>query len=426
MSQSDCKIIEWKTCRACNSKNIIPVISLGEQYVSNYIDLDFDYKDEKKVPLELILCDPKSGCGLLQSKHTASREDIYRQYWFRSGLNETMKNALKDITKNAEKIVELSQNDMVLDIGCNDGTLLRTYTSKVFKAGFEPAKNLIDYAKISTDKIINNFFTLENFQNEFGNKKCKVITSIAMFYDLEDPNTFVNDITKILEEDGIWIIQMAYLVPMLELNAFDNIGHEHLEHYSFIPLKKLLEKHGLTIFNVEINRVYGGSIRVYIKKESNNNLEISESIQKIELFEKNKKLNEKKTYEEFSNRAVGIKNKLVEFIEKEVDEGKIIYAYGASTKGNTLLQYCGLNSNLIKKAIDRDPVKCGKKTIGTNIPIISEEDGRKEKPDYFLVLPWHLSDYFKIREKEYLDQGGKFIVPLPKVRIIDKNGERFL
>ena len=409
------------SCRACGSKHLIPILSLGEQYVSNFVDNNYDYKDEEKVPLELILCDPNSnGCGLLQLKHTASRTLLYKQYWFRSGLNETMKMALKDITQKAEETIKLSPEDMVLDIGCNDGTLLRTYKSKAKLIGFEPANNLIKEAKQGTDYIINDFFSYNNFKKHFDGLKCKIITSIAMFYDLEDPNSFVNDVVQCLANDGIWIIQMAYLDPMLKLNAFDNIGHEHLEYYSLKSLKKLLEKHNLNIFNVEMNEVYGGSFRVFVKHKNNKLMPISPSVSELEHNEEEIGLDNKKTYEDFAKRVTNIKEKIISFIKTETERGKIVYAYGASTKGNTLLQYCNLNNSLIKKAADRDPIKHGKKTMGTEVPIISEEQARLEKPDYFLILPWHLLEYFKQREKQFLDSGGKFIVPLPKFEIVGK------
>jgi len=408
------------SCRACGSTKLISILSLGEQYISNFVDNDYEYKEEK-VPLELILCDSNSnGCGLLQLKHTASRTLLYKQYWFRSGLNETMKMALSDITQKAEGFVKLSPEDIVLDIGCNDGTLLRTYKSKAKLVGFEPANNLIKEAEKGTHYVINDFFSFNSFRKHFDGLKCKIITSIAMFYDLEDPNSFVKDVVQCLSDNGIWIIQMAYLDPMLKLNAFDNIGHEHLEYYSFKSLKRLLERHKLDIFNVELNDVYGGSFRVYVKHRNNKLMSILPLVAKLEHDEEKFGLDNKKIYEDFAKRVINIKERLYNFIKTETERGKLVYAYGASTKGNTLLQYCNLDHSLIKKAADRDPIKYGKKTIGTEIPIISEEQARLEKPDYFLILPWHLLEYFEQREKQFLDNGGKFIVPLPEFKIVEK------
>jgi len=404
-------------CRSCGSTNLTNILSLGLQYPSNFIELNSISDKREQIPLELIFCEKKD-CGLLQLKHTASRESLYKKYWFRSGLNEKMVEALKDITKSVEKRISLSENDIVLDIGCNDGTLLRSYQSKVRLVGFEPASNLVDEASKDTDLIINNFFSFYEFVQHFPNERIKVITSIAMFYDLEDPNSFVSDIVNCLDQDGIWIIQMAYLIPMLELNAFDNIVHEHLEYWSLKSLKRLLEEHDLEIFDVELNDVYGGSFRIFVKTKKNDKINIQNSVDEFLKKEDEFGLEKKETYLNFANRVNSLKNKLNDFIKKEISNGKLIYAYGASTKGNTLLQFYNLNNKLISKAADRDSKKFGKMTVGSNIPVISEEQARDEKPDYFLVLPWHLVDFFKERENEFLNNGGKFIVPLPDFKII--------
>ena len=404
-------------CRSCGSTDLTPILSLGLQYPSNFIELNSIPDKKEKIPLELIFCEKKD-CGLLQLKHTASRESLYKEYWFRSGLNEKMVDALKDITKSVEKRISLSENDIVLDIGCNDGTLLRSYQSKVRLVGFEPASNLMNEASKDTDLIINNFFSFFEFVQHFPNERIKAITSIAMFYDLEDPNSFVSDIVNCLDQDGIWVIQMAYLIPMLELNAFDNIVHEHLEYWSLKSVKRLLEEYGLEIFDVELNDVYGGSFRIFVKTKKNGKINIQNSVDEFLKKEDEFGLEKKETYLDFANRVNSLKNKLNDFIKEEISNGKSIYAYGASTKGNTLLQFYNLNNKLISKAADRDSKKFGKMTIGSNIPIISEEQARDEKPDYFLVLPWHLVDFFKERENAFLKNGGKFIVPLPDFKII--------
>ena len=404
-------------CRSCRSNNLIPVISLGNQYPSNFIDDSYIPDDQNKIPLELILCGEKN-CSLVQLKHTASRESLYKQYWFRSGVNEVLIKALEDIAEDVEKRVSLSQDDIVLDIGCNDGTLLRSFNSNTQLVGFEPASNLISEADHGTTKIINDFFSFDEFAKHFPNKKCKAITSIAMFYDLDDPNSFVTDIADCLDYSGIWVIQMAYLVPMLESNAFDNIGHEHLEYYSLHSLKNLLERHGLEIFDVELNDLYGGSFRIFVKHKKNDQIQILDSVKELEVKEDEHGLSLRETYDAFAKRVNSIKTDVCNFINQETANGKIVYAYGASTKGNTFLQFCNINNKTVKKAADRDPAKHGKKTIGTNIPVVSEEQARKEKPDYFLILPWHFIDFFKEREQKFLNSGGKFIVPIPKFEII--------
>jgi len=418
------KYTEIEFCRVCENSDLVKILSLGSQYISNYVDEKFVHSNDDKVPLDLVLCPENSGgCGLLQSKHSASRELLYKEYWFRSGLNESMKSALKDITLNVEKMSTLNSEDLVLDVGCNDGSLLRSYDTNVIKVGFEPASNLVNEAKVGTNFIINDFFNSKKFFEIFPEKKCKVITSIAMFYDLDDPNEFVKNIADCLHSNGIWIIQMAYLIPMLKLNGFDNIGHEHLEYYSVKALNVLIEKHGLKIFHVEKNDVYGGSIRAYMTHKNNNEISTLPSVQNIIQDENNLGLDDVTIYNEFADRVNKIKDKLRKFISEQVNNGKTVYVYGASTKGNTLLQFCDFDTDLIAKAVDRDKNKIGKMTIGTKIPIISEEQARLEHPDFLLVLPWHLIDFFKEREQDYLKSGGKLIVPIPKVKIIEENNE---
>ncbi|MFH1750952.1 MAG: class I SAM-dependent methyltransferase [Candidatus Micrarchaeota archaeon] len=409
-------------CRACGSKNLLPILSLGPHYVSNFVDSGIL---GEKIPLDLVLCDPKQGgCSLLQLTCTAPAELMYHQYWYRSGTNQTMTLALADIAKSAEKIVDVQYGDIALDIGCNDGTLLRAYSDLgLIRAGFEPGKNLIPYAKEGTGKIFDDFFNANAFISEFGEKKAKIITSIAMFYDLENPNEFVADIGKILHKDGVWIIQMSYLPLMLEQNAFDNICHEHLEYYSLKSLEYVLNRNGMAVFDVELNDVNGGSIRTYIR-HSGGKPSIpggaAQRIEKMRTKERDLRLDEKGPYEAFARRVEAIKEKVFYFIRNEVANGKKVFVYGASTKGNTLLQYFALDSKLIAAAAERNPDKWGKKTVGSLIPIISEEEARAKKPDYFLILPWHFLTEFTQREEPFLKAGGKFIVPLPEFKIISK------
>jgi 2-polyprenyl-3-methyl-5-hydroxy-6-metoxy-1,4-benzoquinol methylase len=413
--------IEHNSCRVCGKKDLEPILYLGDQYVVNFVDSS-DQKTNK-VPLYLDLCNKKDGgCGLLQLRHTVPGDLLYRNFWYKSGVNQTMRNALMDISSKAEKIVNLNEGDIVVDIGANDGTLLRSYKSKGLRlVGFEPAKNLVKDAELGTTKIINDFFNFESFKKEFHDEKAKIITSIAMFYDLENPNEFVKDIVHVLHEDGVWIIQMNYLATMLENNAFDNIVHEHLQYYSLNSLKFLIDRHDLEIFDVELNEINGGSIRTYIKHKNSKKYSTSNKVTEILDYEIKKSFNENKPYHDFAKRISDQKDKTSQFIKKEVEEGKTVYVYGASTRGNTLLQYYGLDEKLIGAAADRNPIKWGKKIVGTGISIISEENAREDNPDYFLILPWYFIDEFIQREKNYLKNGGKFIVPLPEFRIIDSD-----
>ena len=415
------EVIEVNNCRVCDSSELIPVLSLGDQYPNDFVTDETIVDEKSRVPLDLVICG-QTDCGLLQLKHTYSRVALYDNYWFRSSINETMIKALEDITENIESRDILKENDIVLDIGSNDGTLLKSYQSdSLTLVGFEPS-NLFKGGISEKSIILNDFFNYEAFKEALGDQKCKVITSIAMFYDLEDPNKFVGDVAKCLHKDGIWVIQMAYLEPMINLNGFDNIVHEHVEYYSLFSLKNLLSRHSLEVFDVELNEIYGGSFRVFIKHKENENLELKQSVRELEMKEEEYGFTNVKTYIDFANRCHSIKKRLLSFLKEEISNGKKIYAYGASTKGNTTLQFFDIDSTLIPKVADRDENKFGKKTVGTNIEIISEAQAREEHPDYFLVLPWHLIEPFSEREAEYLQKGGQFIVPMPELALVSKEG----
>lgn len=410
-------------CRLCGAEALTSVLSLGNHYISDFVDEGS--APGQRAPLDLVLCNAEAGgCGLLQLRHTVDQDQMYRNYWYRSGVNQTMRAALADVTEKAEQLVHPRSGETVIDTGSNDNTLLLSYTTaKLRKVGFEPATNLMPYASHLDVHVINDYFSADTFHKHYPKTQPKVVTSIAMFYDLENSNQFTADVKNILDKDGLWIIQMMYLLTMLEENIFDNICHEHLEYYCLLSLEALLTKHDLKIIDVELNDVNGGSYRTYITHTGNASLQpfpgAEQRIQKLREHEKELRLDTTGPYEAFAQRVGEIKQQVVDFIKEEKAKGKSIYVYGASTKGNTLLQYFGLDNSIITAAAERNPDKWGKRTVGTNIPIISEDEARVAKPDYFLVLPWHFLAEFRHREAEYLASGGKFIVPLPKFQIIE-------
>jgi len=335
-----------------------------------------------------------------------------------------MTDELADIVEKVKSLISLKAGDYVIDIGSNDSTLLRFYKIPGLNTiGFEPAENLVNkYGREGVTKVITDFFNFSAWQKEYNGRRAKVITAIAMFYDLDDPNSFVADMLKCLTDDGLIIIQMLYLPSFIKRNAFDGICHEHLEYYSLFSLEKLLIRHNLEVFDAEFRPINEGSLRFYIRRKGNTSIKpfpgAAERVNSFRAEEAAMVLNDQEIYHEFVKRVNDIRDRVVNFIKEEHAKGKKIYAYGASTKGNTLLQYFGLDNSLIRAAADRNPDKWGKKTVGTNIPIISEEQARKEEPDYFLVLPWHFLPEFKQREREFLKRGGKFIVPLPEFQIV--------
>jgi hypothetical protein len=402
------------SCRACGSKELMDILSLGDQYLSDFVNGD---EKPEKYQLDLVLCQQ---CNLLQLKHSAPVSSLYTDsYGYRSGINQTMRNHLAQLVKEAYQLVLPSTGDIVIDIGCNDGTLLKSYNdSALIKIGFDPVKKFAKYISGTGIKFINAYFNKQNYEEYFGQKKARIITAISMFYDLDDPNTFISDLKGILDKNGILIIQQNYLVGMLLQNAFDNIVHEHREYYSLLSLEKLLDRHGFDVFDVELHDLNGGSFRTYICHQGAR--KITTAVIKLRASENKLGLQDKGIYRQFAGRIHELKEQLYGFIAGEVTKGKTIYVYGASTRGNTLLQYCGLDNTLIKKAVERNEEKWGKTIASVGIPIISEEQARKEKPDYMLVLPWFFKEEFVKREAAYIEQGGKLLFPLPKMEIVGK------
>jgi 2-polyprenyl-3-methyl-5-hydroxy-6-metoxy-1,4-benzoquinol methylase len=366
----------------------------------------------------------------MQLKHTVPPEVMYQNYWYRSGTNKTMQMALTDISNKAESLVHLREGDAVLDVGCNDGTLLASYKTRgIYKIGFDPAENLAPLSRQVADQVITDFFNAVAFQLDSGLKGRypKIVTSIAMFYDLEDPGKFVADVKTVMHPDGLWVVQMSYLPLMLKQNEVGNICHEHLEYYSLQSFEYLLKLHEFEIVDVELNDVNGGSLRAYIRNRGADASIFgdltycklaSERVCALREQEVRLGLDNPRPYTEFAVWVERIKRDVVSFVEEQVERGKTVYVYGASTKGNTLLQYFGLDHSLITAAAERNPDKWGKLTVGTHIPIISEVEARAAHPDYFLVLPWHFIEEFKQREKDFLLAGGRFILPAPHFTLI--------
>lgn len=400
------KTLKHDFCRLCGSDQLEDAFSLGEQYINDFVEKD-KVKAGIKAPLDLVMC---KQCSLIQLRHTAPQELLYsRHYWYRSGVTQTMRDALRDVSATIECMVNLKAGDVVLDIGANDGTLLASFdVPDLIKVGCEPANNLIEMLSKHTEYVMHDFWSSERYNQlaqGWGIGKAKIITALGMFYDLEDPNSFINDIQKTLAEDGIFVAQLMCLASMLKKNDLGNICHEHIEYYSYKSLRYMFEKNGLEIFKIEENSVNGGSYRIFARHLDKGSIDFDEHCSMTDLLD-------------FKKRIDDSRDKCVSFIKDEVKNGKTVYVYGASTKGNVILQYYGLDHTLITAAAERSPEKCGKYTIGTGIPIISEEEARKAQPDYFLVLPWAFFNEFYEREVEWRRNGGKFILPLSEFRVV--------
>jgi hypothetical protein len=365
--------------------------------------------------------------GLVQLFESYDPDKMYKKYWYKSTINELMRKQLKDIVTKACDLVKLNWGDIVLDIASNDGEMLTNYSRDLIRVGVDPSDVALKSSIYHDNDIhlINNYFGAYSYLEEFG--LAKVITCAAMFYDLDRPLDFLWDVEKCMTDDGIFIVQLSYLPLILNQMSFDGIGEEHLCYYSLTSFKYLLNLTNLEIFDVEINDVNSGSIRIYITKKSNmeniNNALHTTLVREMRIksllqLENISSLNKISTYQRFKKDIDSVKEELISTLKKIKSEGKSIYGIGASTKGNTILQYCGIGPELIDAIGERNSDKFGLYTIGTGIPIIDECDMRNSKPDYLLVLPYTFVTAFMLREKELRDSDTRFIVPLPEVRII--------
>jgi SAM-dependent methyltransferase len=343
-----------------------------------------------------------------------------------------MRKELSDIVESILKVQRLKEGDLWLDIACNDGTLFNYVPNHIKKLGIDPAEDsFTEESRLIADEIIQDYFTLESYnRSQFATKKAKVITCIAMFYDLDEPIHFLRDVKEVLDDDGLFVVQMSYTPLMIKQLAFDNITHEHVYYWSLSSLNKVMTEAGLKIVDCQLNDVNGGSFRIYIKKENSDETKFATRpfrdvcnvrVETILNWEQTQNLDSETTWLDFYQRVQDLKKETVDFIKQEKLKGKKICGYGASSKGNTLLQYFELDETLLDAIAERSPFKYGHKTIGTNIPILSEEDVRNLNPDYMLVLPWHFISEFIEREHEFLNRGGKFIVPCPKFEVIGKD-----
>lgn len=417
-------LIFTKTCRVCGSSALTKVIDLGEQHLQGaFIKPGKPLPYLRKIATSLVRCDPtkdENACGLLQMSYTVPPEILYSTYWYRSGTNQTMRNHLKGIADEAVEITG-AKSARVLDIGCNDGTLLSYYPNNFIKIGIDPSDSVSTVDK--NIKVIQDIFPSLELAKEAGNEAFEIITSIAMFYDLEDPIGFVQNIKKNLSSQGLWIFEMSYMPLMLKMNSYDTICHEHLEYYSLAVIEYILKKAGMKIVKVSLNDINGGSIRCYAAHIDNfkfKNDEFLKDLQALRRKEFDLELDTDKPYKNFQSRIDKHKQELSSLLKKIKSEGKKIHVYGASTKGNTILQLCGIDGSIVDYAAERNPDKFGARTIGTDISIISEEESRAMNPDYYLVLPWHFKEEFLEREKEAISKGIGFIFPLPEIEIIKR------
>jgi len=400
------------------------LFTLGELFISDFVQEQ--PSADNKVEMKMMF-DPIT--KIVKLDKSADPHKMYGRYWYRSGINNSMRVALEDVVKSCLKVKTNFKDKIWLDIACNDGTLLSFVPKGFNKLGIDPCDDSFKNAALNhADDVIQDFFSKAAFEkSKFKDKKCDIITCIAMFYDLEDPITFLNDVESVLDDNGLFVMQLSYTPLMVEQLAFDNICHEHVMYYSLHSLQNVLKFANFKIVDVELNEINGGSFRVYCQKNQASSSSYGTApyrdvakfrVESLLNYENLIDANSEDFYLNFFQKIEELKKETVDFVQKAKAEGKTIGVYGASTKGNTLLQYFGLNDTLIEYAVERSAYKFGLKTVGTNIKIISEEDMRLNPVDYLLVLPWHFIDEFVQREHAFLSNGGHFIVPCPKFSII--------
>lgn len=459
-------------CRICGSQNLKSVVNLGYQYIQGFFPkIGESVSEAKGAEMSLVLCerdvaeplvltgDKNSGygCGLLQTQYQLDPTQLYTDYWYKSGTTATMTRHLRELVEEGlallgqargEGVVE--QNLRVADIGCNDGTLLSYYPKNFSRFGVDPsnviptsgsASSTSECGESSVEQpvFIQEFFPSKTLASAVGEGGLDLITSIAMFYDLEEPNAFCREIKRILAPSGLWLVEVSYMPRMVTEGWYDSICHEHVEYYSLSVLKDLFGRHGLKIVKAALNDINGGSILCFVTHQGCDafddcGLTVVDGEQNLASLlaqEERAGLFNAQTFYDFQVAAEAHREQLHELIQVLVAQGKSIHLYGASTKGNTLLQWCNLDQSMIACAAERSPAKIGLMTVGTNIPIVSEEQSRRARPDYYLVLPWHFRPEILKREEEMLVHGTRFIFPFPSIEVVDgsevgahKEGER--
>lgn len=401
-------------CRICGRPNLLTVLSLCELYLTGVFPRR-RHESITRGPLELVWC---SDCGLLQLKHSYDPNEMYGDnYGYRSGLNQTMIDHLAEKARALVSIASIEAGDVILDIGSNDATLLKAFPAETRRIGIDPtgSKFAEHYGEL---ELIPDFFNADAVESALDGARPRLITSIAMFYDLESPRGFVSDIARVLADDGIWHFEQSYMPSMLRTTAYDTICHEHIEFYSFAVVKTLLEACGMKVLDVEMNDINGGSFAVSAAKTQAPYTPNYPVIDWLLRQEATMGLQTPAPFREFEKRVFDHRQQLRELIEAIVGSGKTVLGYGASTKGNVLLQFCNFTEELLPAIVEVNEDKFGCFTPGTNIPIVSEAEAAPMRPDYYLVFPWHFKSAILRRESEFRARGGKFIFPLPEIAIV--------
>lgn len=411
---------EISSCRICHHRQLVPLLHLGEQCLTGIFPKSPD-EPITRGPLELVKCDGDDACGLVQLRHSYDSAEMYgADYGYRSSLNKSMVAHLRAKVAKLTAMAPPQPGDLVLDIGSNDGTLLSFYPPGLTVVGMDPTAAKFREFYQPHIEVIADFFSAASFKAQFGTRKAKLITSIAMFYDLDEPMRFVEQVAEILDEDGIWHFEQSYLPAMLAANAYDTVCHEHVEYYALGQIQWMMDRCGLKIIGIEQNEINGGSFAVTVAKTSSRHREDTAAVAAMLAAEARQGLHTLAPYEAFRSRVFHHRDALLALLADLSRQGASVLGYGASTKGNVILQFCGITTAQIPCIAEVNPDKFGKFTPGTHIPIVSETEAHAMKPDCLLVMPWHFRDNLVKREAAYLQRGGRMIFPLPEIQIVGR------
>ncbi len=403
-------------CRVAGSEHLIEVLDLGHQALTGVFPVDGSV-EVPSGPLKLVWC-PDS--RLLQLAHRFEPSQMYGEnYGYRSGLNASMVRHLEALVRTALRRVDLVPGDVVLDIGSNDSTLLRAYEGlELRRVGIDPTAAKFARYYPEDVEVVADFFSEAAFRKAVPSGQARIVTSIAMFYDLDAPVEFAREVASILADDGIWVFEQSYMPAMLRMTSYDTVCHEHLEYYSMLSVLPVLEAAGLEMIDVATNAVNGGSFTVTAARRGSRNRVNDAVIEWLVDVEMKMGLDTPRPFRDFEERVFRHRESLRSLILALRREGKTVAGYGASTKGNVLLQFCGLGREEISMIGEINEDKFGSVTPGTRIPIVPEQEVREARPDFMLVLPWHFRNGIVEREREYLESGGHLIFPMPDIEII--------